>query len=51
LFPGSRALHLPSHEVAQRNEVASQAPFFQTRQPQLLLTGHAFQPFYQLDAL
>ena len=42
---------LSPQEAAESNEIIPQPPFLQTRQaqsPQLLLIGHAFQPFHQL---
>ncbi|KAK4811244.1 hypothetical protein QYF61_022141 [Mycteria americana] len=47
----SYLLHHSSGETVESNEVAPQPPFLQTIQaqsPQLLLRGHAFQPFQQL---
>lgn len=40
----------PPHGVVENNAVTSWSPFLQNRQPkcpQLLFTGHDFQPFYQ----
>jgi len=39
----------PPQEAAESTEITSQPSFLQSRQPKcLLLTGHAFQFFYQL---